>query len=57
MRIETRPVKGADASGGPVFAEAVNTLDDAEFRVVLSDGRVSARLVVPSANVAPGRLG
>ena len=57
MRIETRPVKGAGASGSPVFAEAVDTLDDAEFRVILCDGRVSARLVVPGANVAPGRLG
>ena len=38
--IEACPVKGADASGGPVISEAVNTFDVVGFGVVLGDGRV-----------------
>ena len=38
--IEARPVEGADASGSPVIAEAVDTFDDLGFGVVLGDGRV-----------------
>ena len=41
LRVEARPVKGADASSGPVFPEAVDALDDLGFGVVLGDGRVS----------------
>ena len=38
--VEARPVKGADASGGPMFTEAVDTFDGVGFGVVLGDGRV-----------------
>ena len=42
LRVEARPVKGADASGGPVFTEAVDTFDGVGSGVVLGDGRVGA---------------
>ena len=56
MRTEARPIKGADAGGGPVVAEAVDTFDNLRFGVVFGDGRVGARFVVPGADVAPGRF-
>ena len=56
VRIEARPIKGADAGGGPVVAEAVDTFDNLRFGVVSGDGRVGTRFVVPGANVAPGRF-
>ena len=40
LRVEAHPVKGADASGGPVFTEAVDTFDDVGFGVVLGDGHM-----------------
>ena len=42
LRVEARPVKGADASSGPVFPEAIDAFDNLGFRVVLGDGCVSA---------------
>ena len=56
MWIEARPIKGADAGGGPVVAEAVDTFDNLRFGVVFGDGRVGTRFVIPGANVAPGRF-
>ena len=54
--IEVRPVEGADASGSPVIAEAIDALNDVGFGVVLGDGHVSTGFVVPGASVAPGRF-
>ena len=56
LRVEARPVKGADASGGPVISEAVDAFNVVGSGVVLGDGRVGTRLVIPSADIAPGRF-
>ena len=40
LQVEARPVKGADASGGPVLAEAIDTLDGSCFGIVFGDGHV-----------------
>ena len=42
LRVETSPVERADASGGPVLAEAIDTLDSSCFRVVFGDSHVCA---------------
>ena len=52
--VETSPVERALARCGPVFAEAVCTLDGVEPGVGLDSGSVGAGFVVPGARVAPG---
>ena len=42
LRVEARPIEGADASSSPVLTEAVDAFDDLGFGVILGDGRVSA---------------
>ena len=56
-RVETRPVKGAEAGRGRVVAQAVCAFDFGVSRVRFDGSLMSAGLVVPGARVAPGGLG